>query len=57
MLAYGYSYKEIAKQLKISPRTVEEHFNKLKELLGLSFKQELIKKFHNRPIRWLIHKM
>lgn len=42
LLLSGMSYGQIAQQLNISKRTVEEHANKLKERLGCQSKSELI---------------
>lgn len=41
--ADGLSYKEIAAQLSISPRTVETHRNRIMEKLGLGSLADLIK--------------
>jgi DNA-binding CsgD family transcriptional regulator len=40
----GFTAKEIAKKLLISPRTVEEYLNQLKVKLGASSKQQMIQK-------------
>ena len=40
----GYTAKQIAKQLALSPRTVEEYLNQIKIKLGVGSKQELIQK-------------
>jgi DNA-binding CsgD family transcriptional regulator len=40
----GFTAKEIAKKLSISPRTVEEYINQVKFKLGVSTKQQLIQK-------------
>lgn len=40
----GYTAKQIAKKLQISPRTVEEYLNQLKIKFNVSNKQELIQK-------------
>ena len=49
LLVDGYSAKEIAKRLKISPRTVEFHKYSTMDMLGLSTSAELIRfalKYH-----------
>lgn len=49
LLADGYSAKKIARQLKISPRTVEFHKYSMMEALGVETSAELIRfalKFH-----------
>lgn len=43
----GFTAKEIAKKLFISPRTVEEYINQVKAKLGVSTKQQLIQKVLN----------
>ncbi len=40
---YGLSSKEIAKKLKLSPRTVEDHLTRLKDKVGFEKKSELHK--------------
>ncbi|MFI4963308.1 MAG: LuxR C-terminal-related transcriptional regulator, partial [Legionellales bacterium] len=40
----GFTAKEIAKKLAISPRTIEEYINQLKFKLGASSKQQMIQK-------------
>ncbi len=40
----GYTAKQIAKKLSISPRTVEDYLNQTKLKLGVSTKQEMIQK-------------
>lgn len=40
----GYSAKVIANQLKLSPRTVEEHLKNIRLKLNVNSKQQLIKK-------------
>lgn len=44
-LCHGYSVKEAAKLMKISPRTVEQYFNNLKIKLGLGRKSQIINFF------------
>lgn len=41
-LSYGFTMKEIAKEMKISPRTVEDYLNNLKIKLGVRRKSEII---------------
>jgi len=43
-LSYSYTMKEIAKNMKISPRTVEDYLNSIKYKLGVNRKSEIIKK-------------
>jgi len=43
----GFTAKEIAKKLSISPRTVEEYINQVKVKLGASTKQQMIQKVLN----------
>lgn len=43
LFASGFSYKEIAAKLQISPRTVESHKNNIQSKLGISTTTELIK--------------
>ncbi|MCC5792638.1 MAG: helix-turn-helix domain-containing protein [Legionellaceae bacterium] len=40
----GFTAKEIAKKLSISPRTVEEYLNQVKLKMRVSSKQQLIQK-------------
>jgi DNA-binding CsgD family transcriptional regulator len=40
----GYTAKQIAKKLSISPRTVEDYLNQTKSKLGVATKQEMIQK-------------
>lgn len=40
----GYTAKQIAKELSLSPRTIEEYINQVKLKLGVSSKQLLIQK-------------
>jgi DNA-binding CsgD family transcriptional regulator len=40
----GYTAKQIAKKLSISPRTVEDYLNQTKSKLGVVTKQEMIQK-------------
>ena len=47
LLIQGYSAKQIATQLNISHRTVEDHLNALKHKLKAKNKSELIFKFLN----------
>lgn len=42
-LKYGYTIKEIAKLMHISPRTVENHLNNIKSKFGIQRKSEIIK--------------
>jgi DNA-binding CsgD family transcriptional regulator len=41
-LAKGKTYKQIAQQLNISPRTVESHINSIKRRSGCHFKSQII---------------
>jgi len=43
LLALGYSSREIARRLALSPRTVDEHRARLKDRLGLSQRPELVR--------------
>ena len=43
LLALGHTNSEIAKQLYISPRTVETHRANLQSKLGLSGRPELVR--------------
>ena len=43
LLALGYSSREIARRLALSPRTVDEHRARLKGRLGLSQRPELVR--------------
>ena len=43
LLALGHTNSEIAKQLSISPRTVETHRANLQSKLGLSGRPELVR--------------
>lgn len=43
LLALGYSSREIAGRLALSPRTVDEHRARLKDRLGLSQRPELVR--------------
>lgn len=44
----GYSAKEIATILGISPRTIEAHLDKIRQKLNCKSKLDLINKLHNR---------
>ncbi len=45
--ALGLSYKEIAKKLSLSPRTVETYFNRMKQRLNVNHKKDLIQFLQN----------
>lgn len=45
-LAKGFSYKGIAQELSISPRTVESHIQQLKEKLNCPTRDTLVKYWH-----------
>lgn len=47
LVSKGKTAKEVAKIMKISPRTVEFFINKCKSKLGCQFKSNLIEKFRN----------
>jgi DNA-binding CsgD family transcriptional regulator len=47
-LAKGESVKEIAKNLNLSPRTIEEYINKIKYKTGYILKSDLIKLFQDK---------
>jgi two-component system, NarL family, response regulator NreC len=49
-LAQGYSNKEIADKLVVSPSTIHTHRNNIMKKLGLSTRRELIQYAHERGI-------
>lgn len=46
LAAQGYTMKNIARKLQISPRTVEQHLRNIKEKLGLNTKNQLVEVWH-----------
>ena len=44
-ISQGKTYKEVANALSISPRTVEDHVNRLKEKMGASHRSKLVNCF------------
>lgn len=52
-LTLGNSLKEVAKLMKISPRTVESYINKIRNKTNCHNKSELINFFRNSDIAWL----
>ena len=53
-LSLGLSAKEIAKKLKISPRTVEKHLEHVRFKLGCCNKSEVINFLRNSPYQFLV---
>lgn len=49
LLLKGYQLKMMAKELNISPRTIETHLNHIKTKLGLKTKADLVKHFQKQP--------
>lgn len=49
LLAQGKSSKEIARDLNISPRTVENYLAKTMEILGCTSSKELISLYYDKP--------
>lgn len=49
LMSEGYSDKEIARKLEISPRTVETHINNAKNKLNLASRAELIVEISRHP--------
>ncbi|EKD70749.1 MAG: hypothetical protein ACD_46C00418G0001 [uncultured bacterium] len=49
LLASGKSSKEIANIMHLSSRTIEDHINKLMEILGCSSSKELIALYYDQP--------
>ena len=49
LLASGKSSKEIANIMHLSSRTVEDHINQLREILGCSSSKELIALYYDQP--------
>lgn len=47
LLVRGKTVKEIAKDIHLSPRTVEDHLTKIKEKMNCKKKSELIEKAIN----------
>ena len=41
-IAIGFTAKEIANQMQISPRTAEEHINNIKQKLGVQHKSRIL---------------
>ncbi|HAT8759615.1 TPA: hypothetical protein JBA34_16440 [Legionella pneumophila] len=48
LLSEGYTDKQTAKKLGISPRTVEAHINNSKQKLGIKTRAELIAQFSRK---------
>lgn len=46
LMALGYTMKNAARKLEISPRTVEQHIRNVKDKLGLSTKNQLVEVWH-----------
>ncbi|MDQ2995348.1 MAG: LuxR C-terminal-related transcriptional regulator [Pseudomonadota bacterium] len=46
LVGQGYTMKNIAKQLHISPRTVENHLRNIKEKCGINTKNQLVEIWH-----------
>lgn len=52
LMALGYTMKNAARKLDISPRTVEQHIRNIKDKLGLSTKNQLVEIWHQRSIKF-----
>ena len=46
LIAQGYTMKNAARKLKISPRTVEQHLRNIKDKYGLNTKNQLVEIWH-----------
>ncbi len=46
LIAQGYTMKNAARKLQISPRTVEQHLRNIKEKYGLNTKNQLVEIWH-----------
>ncbi len=46
LVAQGYTMKNAARKLKISPRTVEQHLRNIKDKYGLNTKNQLVEIWH-----------
>jgi len=45
-MSFGYSMKETAQKINVSPRTIETHINALKEKLNVTLRSQLVCFFH-----------
>lgn len=53
LLASGKNAKQIALHFKVSPRTIEKHFENIKNKLGFSDKETVIKVYKESILNWL----